>query len=289
MKPMLAGLLGACALFILQPALAQDEGLRLPKTLVAGQPFSIQSMGSGKAVLYIVGLGQVVRRNVQLGQTESFPAGTLYNAGHYLVSVAGASAKENGSLDVVPAGHPAALSFLAEPSRLAVGQHRGISGAVYVFDAYHNLVTASLPVSFELSNQSGGKQARTVFSHDGSAWTEMDSFTKEGTAKFVARADGVSSARVIEQVPGDPCALKMNARPAGERIELETDPVRDCSGNTVPDGTIVTFTETFHGSQSTVDVPLKHGVAKVEMPAYNGARISVASGVAMGNEIQWQR
>ena len=27
-------------------------------------------------------------------------------------------------------------------------------------------------------------------------------------------------------------------------MELETAPVRDCSGNPVPDGTIVTFTET---------------------------------------------
>jgi hypothetical protein len=287
MKPALAGLLSACAL--LQPMLAQGPGLQLPKTVVAGQPFSVQSMGSGKAVLYIVGLGQLVRRDVQLGQTESFPEGTLYNAGHYLVFVVGTSSKESGSFDVVPAEQPANLSFLAEPSRLPVGQHDGISGAVYVFDAYHNLVTASLPVSFELSNQSGGTQARTVSSQDGSAWTKMDSSTKEGTAKFVARVDGVSSTRVIKQVPGDACQLKMTAKPAGERIELETDPVRDCSGNAIPDGTIVTFTETYDGSQSTVDVPLKHGIAKVEMPAYNGARISVASGVAMGNEIRWQR
>jgi hypothetical protein len=40
--------------------------------------------------------------------------------------------------------------------------------------------------------------------------------------------------------------------------------------------------------QSTVDVPLKQDVAKVDMPAYNGATISVASGVVAGNEIRWQ-
>jgi hypothetical protein len=28
-------------------------------------------------------------------------------------------------------------------------------------------------------------------------------------------------------------------------------------------------------------------VARTEMPAYNGARISVATGVVMGNEIRW--
>ena len=281
------GLLPVFALCMMQPAHGQE--LRLPKTVAAGQAFSIQSTGSGKAVLYVVGLGQVLKRDVQLGQAESFPAGTLYNAGHYLVLVVGASSKESGSFDVVPAEQPAAISFLAKPSRLPVGRHKGISGAAYVFDAYQNLVTSPLPVSFELSNQLGATQARTVVSRDGSAWTEMDSSTKEGAAKFVARVGGVSSIRVIQQVPGDPCGLTVNARPSGQRIELETDPVRDCSGNAVPDGTIVTFTETYPGGQATVDVPLKRGVAQVEMPAHNGAKVSVASGVVMGNEIRWQK
>jgi hypothetical protein len=81
----------------------------------------------------------------------------------------------------------------------------------------------------------------------------------------------------------------MTVRGAGkkERIALETEPVRDCNGNPVPDGTIVTFTQTYRGGQSMVDVPLKRGVARTEMPARSGAVISVASGVVMGNEIHW--
>jgi hypothetical protein len=283
----LVGLVGGFAVCMMQPALAQE--LRLPKTVTAGQAFSMQSTGSGKAVLYVVGLGQVLKRDVQLGETESFPAGTLYSAGHYLVLVVGASSKESGSFDVVPAEQPAAISFLAKPSRLPVGRQKGISGAAYVFDAYQNLVTSPLPVSFELSNQAGATQARTVVTRDGAAWTEMDSSAREGAAKFVVRVGGVSSTRVIQEVPGDPCGLTVNARPSGQRIELATDLVRDCSGNSVPDGTIVTFTETYPGGQATVDVPLKHGVAQVQMPAHNGAKISVASGVVMGNEIRWQK
>jgi hypothetical protein len=81
----------------------------------------------------------------------------------------------------------------------------------------------------------------------------------------------------------------MNAKPSGQKIALETEPVRDCSGNAVPDGTIVTFTETYGGGQSTVDVPLKRGVAKVEMPAHPGANISVASGVVLGNQLHWEK
>jgi hypothetical protein len=36
-----------------------------------------------------------------------------------------------------------------------------------------------------------------------------------------------------------------------------------------------------------VDVPLKRGIAQAELPAYNGAKISAATGVVLGNEIRW--
>jgi hypothetical protein len=119
----------------------------------------------------------------------------------------------------------------------------------------------------------------------------MNSAAKAGLGKFIAAANSVREQRVIQQVPGDPCSLKMSARKStaktAARVALETDPVRDCNGNPVPDGTIVSFTETYPGGQSTVDVPLKRGVARTEMPVRNGAVISVASGVVMGNEIRW--
>jgi hypothetical protein len=91
---------------------------------------------------------------------------------------------------------------------------------------------------------------------------------------------------VVQQVPGDPCHLRMSARASGQRLAVETEPVRDCSGNILADGTIVTFTETYDGGESTVDVPLKRGVARTVMPAYSGAKISVATGVFIGNEIR---
>jgi hypothetical protein len=115
----------------------------------------------------------------------------------------------------------------------------------------------------------------------------MDSTAQQGADKFVARVGDVSSMRIVGQVPGDPCTLKMTARLSGQQVELQTEPVKDCSGNAVPDGTIVTFTESYEGAQSTVDVPLKRGIAEVKMPARPGARISVASGVVLGNEIRW--
>ncbi len=289
MRSRLACLVIGISLITLPRGYGQDGRMSLPATVEAGNAFSIQSTGSGNGVLYIVSPSQVLKRNVQLGQAADFPAGSLYNAGHYLAILVAGSTTDNGWFDVVPASKPDNLSFLARPSRLSIGLHNGISGTLYIFDAYHNLILKPTPVSFKLSIPSAAVQQHTVTSSQGEATTEMDSGTKDGFAKFEAQVDGISSTRIVEQVPGSPCGLKMTATPSGDKIQLQTDPVRDCSGNAVPDGTIVTFTENYNGTQSTADVPLKHGIAQVELPAHPGATLTVASGVALGNEIHWQR
>jgi hypothetical protein len=287
MRLRLPFLVGGLAFAAMPLAHAQGASMNAPKQVEAGSAFSIQTTGSGKAVLYIIGLGQVLRQEVQLGDAASFATGVLHNAGHYLVVLAGESSTDNGTLDVLPASRVANLSFLAKPSRLPVSLHDGISGAAHVFDASQNLIPTPTSVTFQLSVSSGVAQTRTAMTSEGRAWTQMDSAAKEGAAHFTARAGDISSTRIIQQVPGDPCGLRMSARPSGQKIELTTDPLRDCSGNAVPDGTVVTFTETHDGSQTTVDVPLKRGIAQAELPAYNGAKISAATGVVLGNEIRW--
>ena len=269
-------------------ALGQSGNLNPPKSVQAGAAFSIETSGSGSATLYIVGLGDAIRRTVQLGQPVSFAAGDLENAGRYLAVLTSQGSTDTAVFDVLPASQPATLGFLARPSRLPVGLQNGITGAVYVFDAFQNLITAPTPLTFQLSEPSEATQTRSVVARDGAAWTEMNSAAKEGNARFVAQAGDVSNARVIEQVPGDPCGLKMSAHQAGNKIDLATDPLRDCSGNPVTDGTIVTFTEAWNGGETTVDAPVKHGIAEAQVPAVNGARLSAATGVVMGNEIRWE-
>jgi hypothetical protein len=223
---------------------------------------------------------------VQLGETTFFAPGDLHNAGRYLAVLVGGSSTENGAFDVTAAHQPRVLSFLAKPSRLPVDLHDGISGVVYVFDAFQNLVLVPIQVSFQLTSVTGAEQMRTALTRNGVAWTKMNSAAQEGVAKFVARVGDATSTRVIQQVPGNPCHLRMSARASGQRLAVETEPVRDCSGNALPDGTIVTFTETYSDGESTVDVPLKRGVARADMPAYSGAKVSVATGVFIGNEIR---
>lgn len=281
----------ACATlvaFSFAPIAAAQADLHFPPTVEAGAAFSVPTSGSGDATLYIVGPGDALQRRIQLGEKVSFGADDLHNAGHYVAILVAGSSSQSAQFDVVASRQPASLSFLAKPSRLAVSRENGISGVAYVFDIFGNLILRPEDVSFQLADAAGGTQSRNATSRDGVAWVQMNSAPKAGAARFQATVAGVHAMRVVEQVPGDPCSIRMTARPAADqRVLLQTDPVRDCSGNPVPDGTIVSFTETYKGEVSSVDVPLKRGVAQTELPAESGALISAAAGVVLGNEIRW--
>lgn len=280
--------LALCVLVFPASALAQQPDMTVPPSVTAGSAFSIATTGSGEATLYVVGPGQALRRAVHLGQDVSFPDGVLYDAGCYLAILRQGAASRTVQFTVTPGDQPGAISFLAEPSRLPVSTNGGISGTAYIYDAYHNLILAPVAVSFQLSHGAAAAQQQSVTSRDGVAWVRMNSSSKEGQATFTATAGSVADKRIIYEVPGDPCNLTVSAQPKGARLLVQTDPIHDCSGNPVPDGTIVTFTETLHGMQSTADVPIKRGIASIEMPAWSGATISVASGAVAGNEIQWR-
>jgi len=269
-------------------ALAQAGYLQLPQTVSAGAAWSLPTHGAGQGVLYIVGPGQVLKRTFRLGDTLAFSPGELYNAGHYTAFLVSPSATESTDFDVTAATQPESISFLAKPSRLPVSLQNGISGVAYLFDTFQNLMMNPVEVSFQLFETGGAVQERTVTARNGVAWVRMNSASRAGIAQFRASAGKVTEKRVVQQVPGDPCSLRMTAHLAGRRIALETEPVRDCSGNPVPDGTVVTFTESYHDMETTVDVPIKRGVARIEMPANNGAVISVATGVVLGNTIKWE-
>jgi hypothetical protein len=92
-RPKLTFLVGSLILAAMRTAHAQDGTLNVPKSIEAGSAFSIQNAGSGEATLYIVGPGQVVKRTVQLGTSTYFPAGSVYNAGHYVVILTQAAAR----------------------------------------------------------------------------------------------------------------------------------------------------------------------------------------------------
>jgi len=188
----------------------------------------------------------------------------------------------------VNAATPASLTFLVHPSRVPVSQVDAVSGVAFPFDSFHNLVLNPVAVDFQLTERSGPplSLSKAVRTENGVAWFRTNSGKSAGALQVGAAIDGVSARRVVQQVASDPCNLRIEGQRTLTGMLVRTDPVHDCAGNPVADGTVVTFTATAANGKSTVDAPIKQGVARAQIAASRGAVISVASGVAMGNEIR---
>ncbi|HTV64858.1 MAG TPA: hypothetical protein VMD98_04590, partial [Bryocella sp.] len=259
-----------------------SSDLNVPASVQAGAGLSISTSGSGEATLYLVGPGTAIKRKVQLGENVQLSADDLQNAGRYIVAIDG-----NSATFFVTAAAVHSMAFLARPSRVPADTPNVVTGTAFLFDRYQNLVLQPQPVKFEL-DVNGQTVARTETSRDGVAYTKLDSSKKEGSAQFTASSGSASVRRVVQEVAADPCNIRMTAERDQNGILVRTDPIRDCAGNPVPDGTIVTFTATDSQGKSTVDARIKRGIAEAQLPASKSATISVASGVVVGNEINWR-
>jgi hypothetical protein len=276
------GLFFSIILLSATAAFAQD--LQVPQNAVAGEGASISTSGSGSATFYLTGPGTSLKRDIKRGETISLSGDDLAYAGRYTAVLDGGGAQ---SFFVNPA-KPAKLNFMARPSRVPVAHPDVISGVVLVLDRNDNLVTTPTTVNFQLGVAGSAPTTRPIQSKNGVAWIKAGSGNREGAAQFTASVGDISAKRVIQQVASDPCNLRMKAQADGKNIQLQTEPIKDCSGNAVPDGTIVTFSEAAGArGRSTVDARVKHGVARATLPSVPGATLSVASGVVLGNEIHW--
>lgn len=260
---------------------AQD--LRAPVSAVAGEDATISTTGSGKATFYLVGPGTSRKRDVSLGEEIHLQGQDLRNAGDYLVLLCSGTC--NSATFYVSAAKPASLTFLVHPSRVPVGQSDAVSGVAMPFDQFHNLVLAPVTVNFELTAGDKSLFARAIRTQNGEAWFRTTSGKSAGAVQVVASADDVSARRALQQVASDPCNLRISGQRVPTGILVQTEPVHDCAGNVVPDGTIVTFAATEANGKSTVDAPIKQGVARAQIEASGPTVVSVASGVVMGNEL----
>jgi hypothetical protein len=263
---------------------AVADELRVPGNAVAGQPLTVGTSGDGDATVYLVGPSEVLKRQVRLGTDLQIKGEELRSAGRW-IAILRDGGKSSSQVFFVQPGKVESLSFLARPSRVPVARPGAISGITFVFDRYENLILQPTPVKFNLSVEGTGS-TQSVTSKNGVAWTSSSSARKAGAAQFVASASDVSVRRVVQQVASDPCNLRMRVvEHTNKGTVVETDPVRDCTGNPVPDGTIVTFTQTDAAGRSTVDARIKRGIARAGLPASSSAMITVASGVVLGNEL----
>ncbi|HVH89734.1 MAG TPA: hypothetical protein VM912_23660 [Terriglobales bacterium] len=261
--------------------------LRLPQKALAGQNIAIETSGSGDATLYVVGPGTAIKRNVKLGSAVELKGEELRNSGYYQITLKASDADSTKELYVAPAVAEK-INFLARPSRVPVGEPKAIAGTAFVFDQYDNLVIAPTQVTFNLAVPSGAAKTQRMTTKDGVAYLQTGSGTKAGPGQFVVSVGDNSVRRVVEETASEPCNLHFKVHKEKEGLIAETDPVRDCSGNAVPDGTIVTFISNEAGrGRSTVDARIKKGVARAVLPPVPGTTISVASGVVLGNEVRW--
>src|SRR5437870_3605638 len=83
------------------------------------------------------------------------------------------------------------------------------------------------------------------------------SVRNSGILQANAALNGLTSRHAVQQVASEPCNLRSNGQRTSNRIVVETEPVRYCSGTPVPDGTIVTFTASSENTKSSVDAPVK--------------------------------
>ncbi len=279
----LCKLLTALVLMCVLPGWARAAELHLPALVEAGQAFSIPVAGSGQATFYLVGPDHVVKRTVSLGSDLQIQSSDVRTAGRYQIILCGSSC--NSATFEVKAAQPAHLSFFLHPSRVPVSMPDSIDATAFVFDQYFNLFLTPATVDFRITPASGAGFSRAISTRYGVAWMRMGSTPHEGPVQVTAVLGNVEEARVIQQVAAEACGLRMKAVASGNMVTLETDPVRDCSGNALPDGTVVSFTKVDKAGKSTVDTPIKKGVARTQFSIRGPAQISVACGVVSGNEV----
>jgi hypothetical protein len=262
---------------------AKAAEMHPPAVVEAGQTFSIPVEGSGDATFYLIGPDHVVKRSVNLGSGLQVQANDVRAAGQYQVIVCDHSC--TSATFEVRAAQPAHLSFFLHPSRVPVSSRNAIDATTFVFDPYFNLVLSPSTIDFHITPANGAALSRQSETRNGVTWMRMDSTPHEGRVQVTAATGSVQEARVIQQVAAEACGLRMKAVPSGSTVTFETDPVHDCSGNALPDGTIVSFTKVDQAGRSTVDTPIKKGVARTQFTVTGPAQISIACGVVLGNEI----
>lgn len=275
--------MAAALLFLVSMVWAQEVEIRVPSGAIAGQATSVTTSGGGSATFYLVGPSIALKRDVQLGQEIPLRAKQVEAAGRYVATICTNSC--SSAAFFVTAGKPSSLTFLVHPSRAPVGQPDMISGVAFPFDEFGNLIFAPETVQFQLTSKESKVASHSVQTQNGVAWFRTSSGKSAGAVQVSASLKDVQARRVVQQVASDPCRLQIKAQRTSKGVEVETDPVRDCAGNPVPDGTIVTFTAKNGDEISTVDAPVKQDIARARIVAKGTIVISAASGVVMGNEV----
>jgi hypothetical protein len=282
------GAILACiaALITIAPLKLFAQEINVPSSITAGEGMRIATTGSGKATFYLSGPGASRKTDVELGKEIELLPQDLRSAGRYEAILCSDHCRS--AIFFVTASKPTSIALLVHPSRVPVSQPNAISGVALPFDRFQNFVSESVTVKFDLISGPRVFSSHTSQTRDGVAWFRTDSSSSTGAFQVVASSSDLSTRRALQQVASDPCNLRISGQRTAAAISLQTEPVHDCSGNPVSDGTVVTFTATGPDGKSTIDAPIKHGVASTQIKGATAKSVvvSAASGIVMGNEIR---
>ena len=262
----------------------QTPTVTVPPTSIAGEAVKIGTQGNGTGTFFLIGPDHVVKKTVSFGKDIEIGTEDVSSAGTYAAIACGGSDCSSAHFNVVPAS-PAQLIFFLHPSRVPVSSSDAVNATAVVLDREKNIVLSPAKVNFKIELPDGSSSTRTLPTARGIASFAMDSRSRQGKVQVTASIADVSEPRVIQQVASEACGLRMAASPNGRYVVLQTDPIRDCGGNPLPDGTIVSFTKTDRAGRSTVDSPIKKDRAIARFEVNGPAKISVACGVVVGNEL----
>jgi hypothetical protein len=257
-----------------------------PAEITAGSAITIPASGFGRGTFYLIGPANAIKRTVEGGGDIAVEGDQLERAGRYIAILCASGGCTATNFWVKPAA-PNRVNLLVHPSRVPVAMTNGITTVAFIFDNFQNLVVESVPVKFSILPREGNELSATRQAQAGVAWVSVTSARKEGATRIAASVGHANEVRLVQQVASEACNLRIKATRAKNDFLIETDPVRDCTGNAVPDGTIVSFTMSDSQGKTTVDVPIKRGVARIELAVKGRARIAVASGVVTGNELEF--
>ena len=281
----LRGIFFVCLAWPVVCAAQTPAPLHFPANVVAGEAITVPNSGSSSGTFYLIGPGRAAKSEIKSSADIRLSSSDLAASGTYQAIICSGNDCASTSFYVAP-NHAKDLVFLVHPSRVAVGASNAISAVTVVLDRFQNLVLQPGAVTFRAATKESGVASPPQMTHDGIAWTRLNSGMKDGIVDISASLEQLSERRVVQQVAAEPCHLHVSADQKGGQVVLQTEPVRDCRGNAVPDGTVVTFTKQDKLGRSTVDAPIKKGVARTEMAFAGPATISVACGVVLGNDIK---
>jgi hypothetical protein len=265
-----------------QPLVPGKLIIDAPAAITAGDPLTV-TVSSPVAENTTVTLGlsgsyglQVFQAPIRSGiATFAIPSASTAKSGVAVLTAAMNGLEAQATITINP-GAP------AEPVTPLIGAKsivaNGTDWSMLVIvptDSLGNPVAADTAVELAMIRPGVGEQRDALATDHLVAWTRITSGTTAGRTTVAATAGGASGPQaVLEEVPGPAAAIEAQAAPAQmpadgrSYVSLSTGVVRDANGNTVVDGTLVTFSATgTDGAVFTIPAMTISGVAEARLLA----------------------